>query len=163
MTVNCKIVMRAKEERIWIKWLEAKVNLNPNRPLDYYALTNFGINPTISRHGIAQARLALLIWLNAMVLFGICLPVSRLQWSPIAPSKREHIFSKIEVVIIITLMTDLGLLFFLFRTATAVSTAILPCTAHLHTGPAIWLWVHLPWWPGAWQYVWSESWEYLWR
>ena len=110
MTVNCKIVTCAKEERIWIKWLEAKVNLNPNRPLDYYALTNFGINPTISRHGIAQARLALLIWLNEMVLFGICLPVSRLQWSPIAPSKREHIFSKIEVVIIITLMTDLGLI-----------------------------------------------------
>ena len=36
------------------------------------------------------------------------LPVSRLQWNPIAPSKREHIFSKTEVVIIITLMTDLG-------------------------------------------------------
>ena len=42
------------------------------------------------------------------LLFGICLPVSRLQWNPIAPSKREHIFSKTEVVIIITLMTDLG-------------------------------------------------------
>ena len=84
------------------------VGLNPKRSLGRYAQTNFGINPTISRHGIAQARLALLIWLNEMVLFGICLPVSRLQWNPIAPSKREHIFSKTEVVIIITLMTDLG-------------------------------------------------------
>ena len=82
---------------------------NPKRSLGHYAQTCFGMNPTISRHGIAQARLALLIWLNEMVLFGICLPVSRLQWNPIAPSKREHIFSKTEVVIIITLMTDLGL------------------------------------------------------
>ena len=80
----------------------------PNRPLDYYALTNFGINPTISRHGIAQARLALLIWLNEMVLFVICLSVFRLQWNPIAPSKRRDICSKTRVVIIITLMTDLG-------------------------------------------------------
>ncbi|MGN0036196.1 MAG: hypothetical protein ACI36X_03125, partial [Bacteroidaceae bacterium] len=55
----------------------------PKRSLGLYAQTNF--------------------------LFGICVPVSRLQWSPIAPSKREHICSKIEVVIIITLMTDLGL------------------------------------------------------
>ena len=68
--------------------------LNPNRPLDYYALTNFGINPTISRHGIAQARLALLIWLNEMVLFVICLSVYQLQWNPIAPSKRKDICSK---------------------------------------------------------------------
>ncbi len=30
-----------------------------------------GINPTISRHGIAQARLALLIWLNEMVPFSL--------------------------------------------------------------------------------------------
>ena len=107
---------------------------NPNRSLDYYALTNFGINPTISRHGIAQARLALLIWLNEMVginptisrhgiaqarlalliwlnemvLFVICLSVFRLQWNPIAPSKRRDICSKTRVVIIITLMTDLG-------------------------------------------------------
>ena len=82
--------------------------LTPNRSLDYYALTNFGINPTISRHGIAQARLALLIWLNEMVLFVICLSVFRLQWNPIAPSKRRDICSKTRVVIIITLMTDLG-------------------------------------------------------
>ena len=81
----------------------------PNRPLDYYALTNFGINPTISRHGIAQASLALLIWLNEMVLFVICLSVFRLQWNPIAHSKRRDIYSKTRVVIIITLMTDLGL------------------------------------------------------
>ena len=32
----------------------------------------------------------------------------RLQWNPIVPSKREHSFSKTEVVIIITLMTVLG-------------------------------------------------------
>ena len=71
------------------------LTLNPNRPLDYYALTDFGINPTISRHGIAQARLALLIWLNEMVLFVICLSAYRLQWNPIAPSKRKDICSKI--------------------------------------------------------------------
>ena len=51
--------------------------LNPNRPLDCYAQTCFGMNPTISRHGIAQARLALLIWLNEMVLFVICLSAYR--------------------------------------------------------------------------------------
>ena len=34
----------------------------------------------------------------------------RLQWNPIVPSKREHSFSKTEVVIIITLMTVLGLI-----------------------------------------------------
>ena len=68
---------------------------NPNRPLNCYAQTYFGINPTISRHGIAQARLALLIWLNEMVLFVICLSVYQLQWNPIAPSKRKDICSKI--------------------------------------------------------------------
>ena len=53
--------------------------LNPNRSLDYYALTNF--------------------------LFVICLSVFRLQWNPIAPSRRRDICSKTRVVIIITLMT----------------------------------------------------------
>ena len=56
--------------------------LNPNRSLDYYAQTNF--------------------------LFVICLSVFQLQWNPIAPSKRRDIWSKTRVVIIITLMTDLG-------------------------------------------------------
>ena len=56
--------------------------LNPNRSLDYYAQTNF--------------------------LFVICLSVFRLQWNPIAPSKRRDIWTKTRVVIIITLMTDLG-------------------------------------------------------
>ena len=76
-------------ENLW------RLELNPNRPLDCYAQTYFGINPTISRHGIAQARLALLIWLNEMVLFVICLSAYRLQWNPIAPSKRKDICSKI--------------------------------------------------------------------
>ncbi len=40
-------------------------NINPNRSLDYYAQTNF--------------------------LFVICLSVFRLQWNPIAPSKRRDI------------------------------------------------------------------------
>ena len=31
-------------------------------------LTLLGVNPTISRHGIAQASLALLIWLDEMVV-----------------------------------------------------------------------------------------------
>ena len=61
---------------------EGAIILNPKRSLGRYAQTNF--------------------------LFGRCLPVFRLQWSPIAPSKRKHICSKIEVVIIITLTTDLG-------------------------------------------------------
>lgn len=42
-------------------------------------------------------------------LFVICIPVSRLQWNPIAPSKRKYICSKIKDIIIITLMIDLGL------------------------------------------------------
>ena len=58
-------------------------HFNPNQPLDYYAQTNS--------------------------LFVICLSVFRLQWNPIAPSKRRDICSKTRVVIIITLMTDLGL------------------------------------------------------
>ena len=62
-----------------LSWGADVEKINPNRPLDRYAQTCFGIYPTISRHGIAQARLALLIWLNEMVLFVICLPVSRLQ------------------------------------------------------------------------------------
>ena len=41
-------------------------------------------------------------------LFVICLSVFRLQWNPIAPSKRRDICSKTRVVIIITLMADLG-------------------------------------------------------
>ena len=82
---------------------------NPNRPLNCSAQTYFGINPTISRHDIAQARLALLIWLNEMVLFVIFLFAFQLQWNPIAPSNRKEICSKIQAVIIITLMTDLGL------------------------------------------------------
>ena len=84
------------------------MGLNPNRSLDCSAQTYFGINPTISRHGIAQARLALLIWLNEMVLFVIFLSAFPLQWNPIAPSNRKEICSKIQDVIIITLMTDLG-------------------------------------------------------
>ena len=59
------------------------LTFNPNRSLDYYAQTNF--------------------------LFVICLSVFRLQWNPIAPSKRRDIWTKTRVVIIITLMTDLGL------------------------------------------------------
>ena len=31
-------------------------------------------------------------------LFGICFPVFRLQWNPIAPSKQKNICSKIEVI-----------------------------------------------------------------
>ena len=52
------------------------VDFNPKRSLARYAQTNF--------------------------LFGICLPVFRLQWNPIAPSKQKNICSKIEVIIIIT-------------------------------------------------------------
>ena len=63
-----------------VRWLQD--TLNPNRSLDCYAQTYF--------------------------LFVISIPVSRLQWNPIAPSKRKYICSKIEDVIIITLMTDLG-------------------------------------------------------
>ena len=55
---------------------------NPNRSFGCYAQTHF--------------------------LFVISIPVSRLQWNPIAPSKRKYICSKIEDVIIITLMADLG-------------------------------------------------------
>ena len=63
--------------RVMLLFNVSSMRLNPNRPLDCYAQTYFGINPTISRHGIAQARLALLIWLNEMVLFVICLSVYR--------------------------------------------------------------------------------------
>ena len=94
----------AKLKRYFVR----KPLFNPNRPLDCSAQTYFGINPTISRHGIAQARLALLIWLNEMVLFVIFLSAFPLQWNPIAPSNRKEICSKIQDVIIITLMTDLG-------------------------------------------------------
>ena len=44
---------------------EHRDTMNPNRSLDYYAQTNF--------------------------LFVICLSVFRLQWNPIAPSKRRDI------------------------------------------------------------------------
>ena len=47
-----------------LSWGANIEKINPNCPLDRYAQTYFGMNPTISRHGIAQARLALLIWLN---------------------------------------------------------------------------------------------------
>ena len=57
---------------------------NPNRSLGCYALTRF--------------------------LFVICPTAFRLQWNPIAHSKRQVICSKIKDVIIITLMTDLGLI-----------------------------------------------------
>ena len=51
---------------------DAVTLFNPNRSLDCYALTNF--------------------------LFVICFSVSRLQWSPIAPSNRKNICSKIKLL-----------------------------------------------------------------
>ena len=51
-----------------LSWGANVEKINPNRPLDRYAQTCFGINPTISRHGIAQARLALLIWLHKITV-----------------------------------------------------------------------------------------------
>ena len=48
----------------WLNILDQGI-FNPNRSLDYYAQTNF--------------------------LFVICLSVFRLQWNPIAPSKRRDI------------------------------------------------------------------------
>ena len=57
-------------------------DLNPNRSLDWYALMS--------------------------LLLVICFVASRLQWNPIAPSKRQNICSKIKAIIIITLMTDSG-------------------------------------------------------
>ena len=51
-----------------LSWGANVEKINPNRPLDRYAQTCFGMNPTISRHGIAQARLALLIWLNEITV-----------------------------------------------------------------------------------------------
>ena len=62
-------------------WPPAKTII-PNRSLGCYALTRF--------------------------LFVICPAASRLQWNPIAHSKRQGNCSKIKDVIIITLMTDWG-------------------------------------------------------
>ena len=47
-------------------------------------------------------------FLSTLPLFVICFVTSRLQWNPIAPSKWQNTCSKIKVIIIITLMTDLG-------------------------------------------------------
>ena len=71
--------------RVMLLFNVSSMRLNPNRPLDCYAQTYFGINPTISRHGIAQARLALLIWLNEMVLFSSVFPFIGCDKSPLRP------------------------------------------------------------------------------
>ena len=87
-TAKGEVVYASKDQRrlVGIEGSERRgdgMAFIPNRSLDYYAQTNF--------------------------LFVICLSVFRLQWYPIAPSKRRDICSKTRVVIIITLMTDLGL------------------------------------------------------
>ena len=59
------------------------------------ALEKVGINPTISRHGIAQASLALLIWLNEMVLADIAFVGDQL---PVYEFNEGLVFQRFPVI-----------------------------------------------------------------